>query len=226
MKPKFSIVLNLYDPTKWQRQMTYACLIAIRRFTDEPYELIIVDNEPISDIVADDPYGRIKIERDRVIVNKKNQTVYRSYNQGAEIAKSDILIFMHNDVFVVERTLNNLVDYIDKGFDVAYPIPIALTREQVKEIYNSDPMDIKFGWQDTGCMVIRKDAFEKVGKWNEKFHMMGEKEMYIRMGKAGLKEIATTNSLITHMCAINNYSKDDTTYNNQMIEDSKLSESL
>jgi len=225
-KPKFSIILNLYDPTRWQRQMTYACLIAIRRFTDEPYEIIVVDNEPITDIVKDDPYGRINLDRKKVIVNKKNKTVYKSFNQGAKLAKSDILIFMHNDVFCVEKTLNNLVTYLDRGFDVAYPIPIALTREQVLDVYNSDPMEIKMGWRDTGCMAIEKESFERVGKWDERYHMIGEKEMYGRFNRFGLKEIANTNSFITHMCAINNYSKDDKLYNKQMAEDAKLSEEI
>jgi len=214
----FSVILNLYDPTRWQRQMTYACLIAIRRFTDMPYELIVVDNEPITDIMKDDPYDKIKI--DKLIVNEKNQTVYKSYNQGSEIASDDsnCLIFMHNDVFVVERTLNRLNDFIQNGYDVAHPIPVALTREEVLGTYEGKG---EVGWRDTGCMAINKEAFLRIGRWDQRYHMQGEREMYDRINEAGLKEIVRTDALITHMCAINNYSKDEKLYQKEMKEDNE-----
>ena len=119
---------------------------------------------------------------------------------------------------VVEQTLNKLYDYIKKGYDAAYPIPIAMTRKQVLDLYAGER---SMGWRDTGCMAIDKDAFYRIGKWNEKYHMQGESEMYRRMGEHKLAEIDQTDTLITHMCAINNYSKDEEEYQKQMKEDNE-----
>ena len=211
-----SIILNAYDPTFWQRQMTMACIAGIRKFTDQPYELIVVDNElkfPIRDeYKVLEPYTHI--------VNEVNKTCYESYNQGAEVAKGEYLVFMQNDVFVHERTINKLVDYL-KDYDVAYPQQIPLHREQVKELYeNHEPM---FGWRDAGMLAITRKAFDKTGGWDGRYrNLLGDKAFYLKIGDAGLSEVCTTDAIITHIMGANNWSKDKELYDNEMNYDANL----
>jgi hypothetical protein len=48
----FSVILNRWDMTKVSAHMSMACLAAIRKFTDEPYEIIVVNNTSTTEYVT------------------------------------------------------------------------------------------------------------------------------------------------------------------------------
>jgi GT2 family glycosyltransferase len=214
-----SIILNTYSPSKWQRHMDMACLAAIRKFTDPEYEIIVVDNEPKFPIRDD--YG--VLEPYKLIVNKKNRNVYQSYNQGAKEARGEYLVFIQNDVFCNERTINKLCEYL-KVFDVAYPQQIELSREKIKEIYATEDGELTSGgWRDAGMLAITREAFDKTGGWDERYHnLLGEKAFYSRIDEMGLSWISQTNAIITHIMAANNLSKPDELYKKEMEHDAKI----
>lgn len=215
----FSIILNSWNPTKAHLHTTMACLAAIRKFTDEPYEIIVVDNTPELGIRDDyhvlQPYTLIQ--------NTDNHTVYESYNQGAEIAKYDKLFFIQSDVFVHERTLNKLAVYLD-DYDMVFPQQVPLSREEVKEIYTAkDGEATRLGGRDAGLLGITKEAFKRAGGWDGRFrNLLGEKAFYIRCDNAGVGWTCQTNAFITHIMAGNNLTKEDAIYNDEMAYDAQL----
>lgn len=214
-----SIILNSYNPTRAHLHMTMACLAAIRKFTDPPYEIIVVDNTPELGIRDDykvlQPYTLIQ--------NKKNQTVYHSYNQGAKTAKGDKLVFIQSDVFCHERTINKLVKYLDE-YEMAFPQQIPISREDVKKIYKlKDGGIADIGWRDAGMLAITKEAFNRAGGWDERFkNILGEKAFYLRCDAAGVGWTCQTNAFITHIMAGNNLTKEAGLYNKEMEFDAKL----
>jgi glycosyltransferase involved in cell wall biosynthesis len=214
-----SIIINAYDVLKSQRHMTMACMGAIRSFTDPEYEIIVVDN-CLTHRLRDD-YGVLAPFLH--IENEQNRNVYASYNQGARVAKGNYLIFMQNDVFVTERAINKLVEYL-KEFDVAYPQQIELSREQVKEIYNTpDGSTTPKGWRDAGMLAITSQAFAKTGGWDERFHnMLGEKAYYFKIDEVGLNWTSNTNAIVVHIKAGNNLSKPEELYNQEMDHDDEI----
>lgn len=211
-----SIILNAYDPTQWQRHMTMACLAAITKFTDPEYEIIVVDNEPKFPIRDDykvlAPYKHI--------VNDINRTCYESYNQGAAEAKGDHLMFIQNDVFVHEQTINKLSKYLEE-FNVAFPQQVPITRQQVIELKTNDHPD--FGGRDAGLLAITKEAFARTGGWDERYrNLLGEAAFYARIDEAGLSWTSQTNAIITHIMAGNNLSKPKELYDEEMAHDAQL----
>lgn len=213
-----SIILNRYDPTPWQTHMTMCCLAQIRRFTDMPYEIIVVDNEP--KFAIRDEYHVLNLENETVIVNEENKTCYESYNQGAAVAKGEHLVFMQNDVFVHEQTINKLVRYLD-SYDVAFPQQLPLTRDQIVKLNSETEPD--FGWRDAGMLAITRVAFDKVGGWDGRFrNLLGEAAFYKRIDRAGLQWTCRTNATITHIMASNNLSKNPEDYASQMGYDAEL----
>lgn len=215
----FSIILNSYSPTKAHTHMAMCCMAAIRKFTDGEYEIIVVDNAPIHRIRDD--YG--VLAPFTLIENKENRNVYESYNQGAAVAKGEYLIFIQQDVFCNERTLNKLVAYLE-NFDVAYPQQIELTRNRIKELYEvPDGVETSGGWRDAGMLAIARDAFDKSGGWPEEFHnLLGEAAYYQIIDNAGLTWTCQTNAIITHIMAGNNLLKEDGAYNEEMAHDAKI----
>lgn len=216
-----SIILNCYDPLKSQRHMSMACVAAIRKFTDGDYEIIIIDNDQTHRFRDD--YGVLAPYT--LIENKENHTCYESYNQGADIAKGEYLVFVQNDVFCNERTINKLVKYLEK-YDVAFPQQIELAREAVKKLYEvPDGEETEGGWRDAGMIAITREAFDKSGGWDGRFkNMLGEKAFFQKIDKAGLSWTAQTNAIITHIMAGNNLTKEEGLYNDQMKYDAKLIE--
>lgn len=214
-----SIILNSFSPLKSQRHADMAAVASFRKFTDPEFEIIIIDNCQVHRFRDD--YGVLAPYT--LIENKENKTVYESYNQGAEIAKGEYLVFTQSDVFVHERTINKLVKYLEK-FDVAYPQQVELSREQVKAIYDTpDGEPTVTGYRDAGMLAITKEAFKKTGGWDGRFrNLLGEAAFYEKIEDAGLSWTAQTNAIITHIMAGNNLSKPGEIYNEEMAHDAEL----
>ncbi len=214
-----SVILNTYDVSRVQRHMTQQCMAAIRKYTDGDYELIIVDNEPTMSFYHEydvyKPYNYIKVE--------PKESVYASYNRGAQAAKGDILMFIQNDVFVHERTINKLAKYLEE-WDVAFPQQYPITREDVVAIRQlGDGEEAHVGWRDAGLLAITREAFDKTGGWDERFrNLLGEAAFYSRIGNANLSWTDRTNAFITHIMAGNNLQKEEGLYNEEMDHDAKL----
>lgn len=215
----FSIIWNAYSPTKAHVHMAMASIASVRKFTDGDYEIIVVDNAPIHRIRDD--YG--VLAPFTLIENQENRNVYESYNQGAAVAKGEYLVFIQQDVFCNERTINKLVKYLETH-DVAYPQQIELTRERVKELYEvPDGQETSGGWRDAGMLAITREAYDKSGGWPEEFHnLLGEAAYYQKIDAAGLTWTCQTNAIITHIMAGNNLLKEEGEYNEQMAHDAKL----
>jgi GT2 family glycosyltransferase len=218
MKPKFSVILNAYDTNKAQRHMSMACLAAIRKFTDMPYEIIVVDNAKQWDIR--DEYKVLNL--DKVIETPLN-TVYESYNIGAKEAESDVFIFIQSDVFVHERTLNKLLEYLEE-WDMAFPQQVPISRNDVLEISKvSDGTQTHIGGRDAGLIAITREAFERAGGWDGRFrNLLGEKAFFMRCDEAGVSWTDHTNAFITHIMAGSNLQKEEGLYNYEMSHDAQL----
>lgn len=214
-----SIILNSYNPTRVHLHYTMACLAAIRKFTEPPYELIVVDNTP--ELPIRDEYK--VLQPYKLIQNTENQTSSYSFHQGAEVAKGDKLVFIQSDVFVHELTINKLAVYLDK-WDVAFPQQVPISRKDVKEIYQTkDGMDTHIGGRDEGMIAITKKAYDKCGGWDVRFrNMLAGKAFFLRWDKAGLSWTDHTNAFITHIMAGTNLSKDPGYYNEEMSYDAQL----
>lgn len=219
-----SIILNSYNPTRVHLHTTMACLAAITKFTDDPYELIVVDNKPDGMdeplLIRDDYHN---LHPYTYILNNENQTAYHCYNQGAEAAKGDKLVFIQSDVFCHEQTINKLVKYLDE-WDIAFPQQVPITREEVKQIYTvPDGVATDIGGRDAGMIAMTREAYDKSGGWDGRFkNLLGEKAFFIRWDNAGLTWTDRTNCFITHIMAGSNLSKDPGLYNEEMSFDAEL----
>lgn len=221
-KPKFSIILNTYSTDKAQRHMDMACLAGIRKFTEPPYEVIVIDNESQWAIRDEyhvlEPYAYVNYD--------PKLTVYEAYNAGADLATTPYLFFIQSDVFVHERTLNKLMMYFEE-FEMVFPQQIPISREDVLKLYKlSDGEVAEIGQRDAGLVGITRKAFNRTGGWDGRFHnLLGEAAFYSRCDAAGVSWVDRTNAFITHIMAGNNLRKEVGLYNEEMEHDAALLES-
>lgn len=222
-----SIIVSCFNNSKTACHMSMLCLDHIRKFTDLPYQLIVID--PIPKEPIRDDYQTLGLDASNTIHLKLDSDpgYTRGMNLGASKADGEVLVFIQNDVFVREGWLPDLLFYIDKGYDVVFPDQVPRTREYVLETYKrkfDDPESMK-GGRDAGLLMITKEAFDKTGGWNEELGILCDRDFYDRIYKAGLSWTDTNKVLITHIMAATNrqlLDDDPKEYDKRMRKDAKI----
>lgn len=173
-------------------------------------EIIVVDNGS-----QDKTVEIIKKFKDiQLIENSQNLGFSTGFNIAAKQAKGEYLLFLNQDVKVIEDGINKLLDFIQDypEYGIAAPKliePSGKTQESVskfptlsgavkeyvfgqKNAYSqyipsgNDPVDVDVVYG--AVVLIKKEIFEKVGKWNERYFLYYEDiDLCYRVHKAGLK---------------------------------------
>jgi len=212
-RPKVSIIYCLFDFSRTLRHMTMASLANIRRFTDEPYEIILVDNVAEIDGVKihhrlRDDYFALRLDDMKIKVNQKDHGYYKSLNEGAKMAKGKYLCFIQPDVFVHEGWLEGMAYYLDNNLgDVVWPDQFPNTREWIKDSYKATHEEaMGKGGREAGCIMMTREIFDRSGGWDDRlFNEYGEAAFFDRLDKAGARLVVTNKSLITHITAGTRY---------------------
>jgi glycosyltransferase involved in cell wall biosynthesis len=144
---------------------------------------------------------------DKVLVHKENykQNISQGRNQGALNSKGDVLIFLNADTLISD--INMFFDKVLKVFEkknvvaIACPVKVFRDEEILKDkvfhfTYNNYVRVLNKFFMGMGrgeCHIIKKDAFIKVGHYNEEMYAGEDFDLYKRLKKIGkivfLKEI-------------------------------------
>lgn len=104
------IIINYNTPEMTKKVIT-------NLFAQEPeqaFEIILIDNaskKPLS--LADLP------QKDYIYIkNQENLGFAKAVNQGLAIAKGEYILLLNSDVIITEKTVSNLLEYMDKNPNV------------------------------------------------------------------------------------------------------------
>ena len=106
---RVELLTSIVMLTNNQLEYTKLCLASIRSRTDEPYEVIVVDNGSTDGTVE---YLR-SIEGVRLIENSENRGFPAAVNQGITAARGDYVVLLNNDCIVTTGWLTRLLDAIE-----------------------------------------------------------------------------------------------------------------
>ena len=225
---KVSIIVSCFCNSRTAVHMSMLCLDHIRKFTDPPYQLIVVD--PIPKEPIRDDYKTLKLDNPPESIwlkLKKDPGYTKGMNMGSKKANGDVLVFIQNDVFVHEGWMPNMLWYIENGFDVVYPDQVPRDRQYILDSYQrhlNHPEAMK-GGRDAGLMMIRKSVFDKIGGWNEKLGLLCDADIYKRLDKIHARWTDTNKVFISHIMAATNRTlldKDPKEYDKRMRKDAKI----
>lgn len=225
---KVSIIVTCWNQKRPQDHISMLCLDHIRKFTDPPYQLIVID--PIPKLPIRDDYKTLLLDNppNSIWLKPTKDPGYTGgMNLGASKATGDVLVFLQNDVFVREGWLRDMLWYIETGWEVVWPDQVPRDRQYVISSYNrsfNDPESRK-GGRDAGCMMITNKAFKRMGKWNQKLSLLAERDMMERMAKYNIRWTDTNKVFITHIMAASNrqlMEEEPKEYNRRMEEDAKI----
>jgi GT2 family glycosyltransferase len=208
-----SIIMPVYMVSYTLFHYTGNAIGSIREHTKKgDYELIVVDDgSPIK------PPSEKSYYADKVIVNKENQGVTKSWNKGIRMSFGEYVVLVNNDVQVFNGWLENMKGVIDRGeadLVMAHPMysltePFARATEAsevLSGIRKFDPIV-----RDFSCVMFKKTLIDELGLFDEDFiSYCSDIEFFDRMDKAGKKYIVCDKVAVHHVSDATGFSVPET----------------
>ena len=205
-----SIVIVTHNQVDYTRQ----CLDSIRLVTDEPFELIVVDNGSTD--------GTVEFLRAlpgaRVIVNQTNRGFPAAANQGMAVAKGNQVLLLNNDVVATTGWLGRMLRALrsDPKMGLVGPTSNYVSGPQQIEVGYENLNDLDgFAW-DRGklqnglllevnrlvgfCLLIRREVIEAIGLLDEQFGIgcFEDDDYCLRAIAAGFKAVIAGDAFVHH----------------------------
>lgn len=205
-----SIVIVTHNELSYTQQ----CISSIRQFTDEPYELVLVDNGSTDGTVE---YLE-SVSGATVTVNRENRGFPAAANQGIRASRGRQIMLLNNDTVVTTGWLRRLLKALKSDENVGLVGPCSN--------YVASPQEIPVSYQDLSgvdgfawdwgkkndgrrididrlvgfCLLISRNVIEDIGLLDEQFGVgCFEDDDYCRRAKqAGYRVVIATDSFIHH----------------------------
>jgi FkbM family methyltransferase len=205
-----SIVVVTHNELPYTRQ----CLESLRNFTDEPYELIVVDNGS-----TDETRAYLQTLPDvKLITNSDNRGFPAAANQGIQAAAGRQVLLLNNDCLVTTGWLARLLRalYSDARVGLAGPCSNLVSGEQQIEVTYGTLEELDgFSWewarthahkiQDTDrlvgfCLLIRRELIEQIGLLDERFGIgcFEDDDFTLRACRAGCRAVIAQDAFVHH----------------------------
>ncbi|MFA5878614.1 MAG: glycosyltransferase family 2 protein [Candidatus Margulisiibacteriota bacterium] len=156
------------------------CLDAIFNHKSKySYEVIIVDNYSQDESLAILDKYKSKI---KLIVNEVNLGFGKANNQGLKIAQGKFIFYLNSDAFLLENTIDKLIDFFKNTKDAGLVAPQLLNQDGTtqfngsifsKFIFNTEkPKAI--GFVAAAAILSSKKLLDKIGGFDENFFFYNE----------------------------------------------------
>jgi GT2 family glycosyltransferase/tetratricopeptide (TPR) repeat protein/2-polyprenyl-3-methyl-5-hydroxy-6-metoxy-1,4-benzoquinol methylase len=207
-------VTSIVIVTHNQLEYTRMCLDSLRRLTDEPCELIVVDNGSSDGTVE---YVSA-FQNVRLIVNDSNRGFPAAANQGIRAATGSQIVLLNNDVVVTTGWLCRLLRalYSDPAIGLVGPCSNFVSGPQQVEARYDSLSDLDgFAWDWGGandgriiddkrlvgfCLLIRRDVAQSIGLLDEQFGVgcFDDDDYCLRAIQAGYRAVIAADAFVHH----------------------------
>ena len=198
MNMKISIITITYNSAKTLPNTLQSVLSQ----TYPHIEHIIVDGaskdgtkELIEAYAKEVQNGKDECTREVRWVSEKDSGIYNAINKGIEMATGDVIGFVHSDDMLFS---SDSIEYIANAFsssdvdliygDLQYCKGDKVVRRWKSNAYN--PCALKYGWMPPHPTVYcKREVYEKVGLYDEWFHISADYDMMLRIFRAGYQSL-------------------------------------
>ena len=196
-EPDLSVVVLAWDNLAY----TQDCVESIRRYTDVPYELIIVDNGSQADAAH---YAGAAA--DQAVLNDRNLGFAPGMNQGLAVASGRYVAFCNNDTVLPPGWASRLVETADSHPRAGIVVP-ALTAAGTPGTVRTEPGDQVVvlppfsGPPPAVLFLMPRDVVEAIGGWGEEYLVASGEDVDIgfKVWVNGLDIIFDERVLVAHV---------------------------
>jgi GT2 family glycosyltransferase/predicted HAD superfamily hydrolase len=207
-----SIVIVTFN----QYEYTKKCLDSINEFTNENYEIIVVDNnskDGTPDKIKND-FPEIKL-----IENAENKGFPLAANQGIKEGQGEYYLLLNNDTIVTQNWLERIIDVAESNpaTGIVGPISNQVSGVQIDQNAKYDSIEemhkyaAKIKMENAGkyfefprvaflCTLIKREVIEKIGGLDERFSPgnFEDDDFCLRAQLAGYKTVVAQDVFIHH----------------------------
>jgi GT2 family glycosyltransferase len=210
-----SIVLVTHNGTN----IVEECLNCLRRLQWSNLEIIVVDNASIDDTLE---HVQRTLPTASILRLPRNRGYGAGCNEGARVARGEILLFVNQDVAVSADFLDGIVSVLngnDKigvcgGTVLSWDGKMLISIGQVFERWTGYGLDVGFGSsnvnlrKDVGevfspngsAFAVRTNVFHQIGGFDESMFMyFDETDLSWRARMAGFRVACSRRSIVRHM---------------------------
>jgi glycosyltransferase involved in cell wall biosynthesis len=188
--PKVSVILPTYNRVEYIKQS----IVSVLKQTLENIELIVIDDG--SEDNTENVVVGISDERIKYVKNKTNIGVTKSLNRGIEIASGKYIARIDDqDEWGDDNKLKKQVGFLEDNEEyvlIGTGVVVTNTKggEKFRYLKPVTDNDIRRNMLQKNCfahpsVVFCKDAFEKVGGYNESVKVGQDYDLWLRLGKIG-----------------------------------------
>ena len=194
---RVSLVIAVYN----QLLHTMQCLESILRLPDKAGEIIVVDNASTDGT----PEYLKGMDGVTVICNATNLGCAKSWNQGVQASKGDVIGILNNDIVVTSGWLPALLRFMEEsGHGIVSPAiregPLDYELDKYAAAFTAAcrmatrPGLLRF------CMLFKREVFDRIGLFDEGFIYGGFEEVDFlwRAQKAEITVAVTGSAFIHH----------------------------
>jgi len=212
-----SIIIVNYKSEEFLRN----CLKSIlRNISGCSFEIIVIDNEANGKAkeMIEKQFPKVKI-----LENKENLGFGKANNQGAKVARGNILLFLNPDILIKKNIFHEIINTFnsDKNIGIISPeLVLANASPQlwscgkrenfyqlIKSKFFSKPdtsnlskEQIKVEWVSGAALAIKKKIFKQINGFDEKFFMYFEdRDLCRRVGNLGYKTMVLLKLKVIHL---------------------------
>lgn len=205
-----SIVIVTHNQLPYTQQ----CIDSLRMRTDEPFELILIDNGSTDGT----PQYLNSLADAQVILNPDNRGFPAAVNQGIKAASGKNILLLNNDTLLTTGWLNRLLAHLHSAADIGIVGPVSNNisgPQQIAATYTDLSCLDGFAW-DWGkkhdrqshdearlvgfCMLMKRELINQIGTMDERFGIgCFEDDDYCRRAKAaGYRTVIAVDSFVHH----------------------------
>lgn len=181
MESLVSIVLPTYN----RKEMVKNAIKSVVHQTYQNWELIVVDDASMDDISG--TVNEFKDARIHYTRNEKNLGSNYSRNRGASLATGDYIAFLDSDNEWMPEKLEKQIAEFEKRkeLELVFCKIHIKDGEDEREVPNEEIQDLKEimvyrNVVDTNSALMKKDAFERVGRFDERITRLQDWDLFFR----------------------------------------------
>ncbi|MBP8638421.1 MAG: glycosyltransferase [Dictyoglomi bacterium] len=216
-------------------EYTKRCVESIKKYTPEPYELIVVDNgstdgtveylENLSDI--------------KLVKNPTNVGFAMGNNVGMKLSNGDYIVVLNNDTVVTRGWLTRLIACAESessigivgprsncvsGIQLVTDVPYGDNMDAMQEFARQWSLENSGEYDDVFrvvgfCMLIKREVIEKIGGFDPLYESgnFEDDDFCIRAIRAGFK-IKIANDVFIHHYGNKTFTSEKISYTESMIK--------